>query len=312
MQNERNPGYTAPPAADSRAVTAPPSKFLSAKALVFAAGLLLVLYVLWPAVQPLWTRVRRSPLPGGETRPAGQASAGGGSGETVPERAAPAAVQAESLTLPGGGLREEDGAPPRPGLLMPPAPTLANVAYAGPAPGADALARETSGDRSACESGDMFKCLRMGMRYVAGHGAERNAERGFALINKACAGGIAEACTTQGIMQMSGHGTARDEAAAFELFEKACAAGDMYGCTMQASGYLGDKNTPAEISLGLGLLVKACDAKLPQACSYLGTIYAEGKLAKRDPAAADRLLGRACDLGDKNACQLRQQLLEPK
>jgi TPR repeat protein len=311
MQNESSPEYTAPPAGPGP-LRPPASKsnFSPASMLGFAAALLLALYAFWPALQPLWSPARRAPLPGGETRPVSQASGVQGrvGGEAAPERSVPAAVQAESLTQPGGVPREEDAAPPLPGLLTAPPPTLDNVSYTGPATSPDALAKETSEDRAGCKTGDMLKCLRMGMRYIAGHGVERNAERGFALINKACAGGVAEACTSQGIMQLTGHGTAQDETAAFALFDKACGAGDMYGCTMLASGYLGDKSTPADISRGLGLLGKACDAKLAQACSLLGTIYAEGKLAPRDAAAADRLLGKACGLQNKNACQLQQQL----
>lgn len=313
MQNENNPEYTALPAgADpfkapretgSRAGASPPFNFMPAKTLGFAAALLLALYAFWPALQPLWAPARRAPLPGGEVPPLSQASAAG-----APEHAAPAAVQPENLTPPGGGLREENIAPPLPGLLVAPGPTLENLAYTGPAQSPSSLAKETSEDRADCGTGDMFKCMRLGWRYIAGHGVKKDAERGFTLINRACAGGIAEACTSQGIMQLTGHGTAQDVAAAVALFEKACGAGDMYGCTMQASGYLGENNTPAEISRGLGLLGKACDAKLAQACSLLGTIYAEGKLAPRDPAAADLLLGKACGLRNKNACQLRQQL----
>lgn len=320
MQNDGNPGYTALPAGDdllkepgARAAAVPPFKFTSAKALGSAAGLLLVLYVLWPAVQPLWAPARRGQLPAGGNQSAGQASAGAApeqtSGEAAPERAAPAAaVQPENPIMPGAGAQEEDIVPPRPGLLMAPPPTLANVSYTGPASSPAALTKETSEDRAGCEAGDMFQCLRLGWRYVAGHGVKRDPERGFALINRACAGGIAEACTSQGIMQLSGHGTAKDEASAVALFDKACAAGDMYGCTMQASGYLGENSTPADISRGLGLLGKACDAKLAQACLFLGTIYAEGKLAPRNPAAAGQLLGKACGLNNKNACQLQQQL----
>lgn len=228
MQNERDPGYTALPADDRlaapgaapRAVTAPPFNFTSPKALGSAAGLLLVLYVLWPAVQPLWSPSRRAQLPPGET-PASQAAAG-----AAPEPLAPgsAAAVPESLTPPAAGLQEEDIAPPRPGLLMAPPPTLANVAYTGPAQNPAAIIEETAEDSAGCEAADMFKCLRLGWRYVAGHGVGKDAERGFSLINRACAGGVAEACTSQGLMQFSGYGTAQDAPAAVALFDKACAA----------------------------------------------------------------------------------------
>jgi len=324
MQNERNPGYTAPPAdadllnaarsANAPAVRSPLFNFTPAKALVFAAGLLLALYAFWPALQPLWT-ARRDPLPGDEPRPAGQAQEGGAagevSGETAPERPAPgaaAAVQAESLIQPTGGLPEEGGAPPLPGLLLPPGPTLENLSYTGPAESPAEVAKETSGDKAACKTGDMFKCLRLGLRYDTGYGVKKDIERGFTLINKACAGGVAEACTTQGIMQLSGHGTAKNEGAAVALFAKACAAGDMYGCSMLGSNYIDGGNVPQDIPRGLGLFAKACDAKLAKACAFLGMVYAEGKIAPRDPAQAGLLLGKACELNDKDACQLQQQL----
>ncbi len=325
MQNERNPGYTAPPAdadllkspqsAGAPAVASPLFNFTPAKTLVFAAGLLLVLYALWPLLRPLWTPASHGALPGGENQPASQVSAGvapgGISGEAVLERITPgsaAAVQAESLTPPTRGLSEEDSAPPLPGLLMPPPPTLDNVSYTGPSQNSAELAKETSGDRADCKTGDMFKCLRLGWRYNTGYGVKKNIVRGFTLINKACAGGVAEACTSQGILQSTGHGTAKNESAAVALFDKACAAGDMYGCTMLGSNYIDGAYVPQDISRGLGLFAKACDAKLAQACSLLGTIYAEGKLAPRDTAAADLLLGKACGLQNKNACQLQQQL----
>lgn len=303
MQNENNPGYTAPPAG---AAATPSFNFTYTKVLGFAAGLLLVLYVLWPAVQPLWTSARRGPLDGGEAQPVSQAPEG-----AAPERIAPGsavAVQTESLTPPAGGLREEDIAPPLPGLLMAPPPTLENVAYTGPAQSPAELAKETSGDRAGCKTGDMLKCLRLGWRYTVGYGVKKNGEHGFSLINRACAGGVAEACTSQGIMQSTGHGTAKNESAAAALFDKACAAGDMYGCTMLAGNYIDGAYVPQDIPRGLGLFAKACDAKLGQACSFLGMIYAEGKLAPRDDAQAELLLGKACGLNNKNACQLQQQL----
>jgi len=317
MQNERNPGYTEPPAgadllkaqrrADAGTVTAPPSVFSPVKVLGFAAGLLLVLYALWPA--------SRSPRPGGETRTVSQAPAGGAetviSGEAAPERIAPGSasgVQTENLTPPSGGLREEDDAPPLPGLLIPPPPTLETLSYTGPAQSPALIAKETSKDRADCKRGDMLKCMRLGMRYIAGRGVKKDAERGFSLINKACAGGVAEACTSQGIMQLTGYGTDQDAPAALALFDKACGAGDMYGCSMLGSNYIDGTYVKADIPRGLGLFAKACDAKLAKACYFLGLIYAEGKLVPRDAAQADLLLGKACGLNDKNSCQLQQQL----
>lgn len=308
MNPENGPEYTPPPAgplAERPSPVAPaasPLNFTPAKALGFAAALLLVLYAFWPALQPLLARPRRAPA-AAET-PA--SAAGAVNGEGVP--AAPAPVQAGGLTAPEGGLDRENIVPPRPGLLVAPPTPIDKISYTGPAPSPADLDKDTSEDRAGCDAGDMFKCLRLGFRYIAGHGVKRDAARGFTLLNKACAGGIAEACTSQGMMQLTGNGTARDEAAAFALFEKACGAGDQYGCTMLASGYLGETNTPAEISRSLGLLGKACEGKIAQACTLLGSIYAEGKLAPRDAGAAARLLGKGCGLNDKNACQLRQQL----
>lgn len=313
MQNEeRNPEYIASPGADPRAIPGSRSNNLyPAAALRFAAGLLLAaiaLALLWQAGLLPVTRVGRGPLPGGDVTPGGQASAAG-----LPERApsgSAAGVQAESLTPPGGSAREESLAPPAPGLLMPPPATLDTVSYTGNPLSPGELAKETAEDKAGCEAGDMFKCLRLGGRYVAAHGVERDAERGFSFINKACAGGIAEACTTQGIMQLSGHGTAQDVPAGIALCDKACGAGDMFGCSMLAGIYLEGKYAPADIPRALGLLRKACDAKLAVSCSLLGMIYAEGKGVPRDPAMAERLLGEACGLNDKNACQLQQQLAQ--
>lgn len=314
MQNEKNPGYTPPPAAadlppaprGADAGAAPSSLFNStfAKASGFAAGLLLVLYVLWPLIQPLWAPARRGPLPGDETTPVSQA-------EAAPERiahVAAAPVQAENLTPPTGGFHEEDIVPPLPGLLLPRVLSSQGFSYGGSRKKPAELAKDTAESRADCKEGDMFECLRLGWQYNMGYGVKKDLKRGFSLINKACAGGIAEACTSQGIMQLSGFGTARDETAAYALFDKACGASDMYGCTMLASRDLGDENTPAEISRGLGLLKRACDASLPLACYFLGTIHAEGKVVPRDAAEADRLLGKACDLNNKDACQLLQQL----
>ena len=292
------------PGAAAGAGTTQSFKFTSAGTLGLAAGLLLALYAFWPALQPLWAPARRGTPPAGETPPVSQA-------EAAPERTAPeasAGVPVESVIPPGGGVREESSAPPLPGLLMAPPPSLAELKYTGHQKDPAELAKDTAGSRVDCGKGDMFECLRLGWQYNTGYGVKKDIERGFSLINKACAGGVAEACTSQGIMQMSGHGTAQDETAAFALFDKACAAGDMYGCTMLASRYLGDESTPAEISRGLGLLGKACDAKVAVACSFLGTIYAEGRLAPRNAAEADRLLGKACGLQNKIACQLHQQL----
>ena len=313
MQNEeRDPEYGAPPPADPRAGPAPRFNLSPALALRFAAGSLLAalaLSLLWQAgLLPGTAAKDRGPLPAGEAPPGSQTPAAG-----LPERASPGSageVQADSLTPLSGGLREEDITPPLPGLLVPRPPTLGTISYTGHPLSPEALAKETSEDRAGCEAGDIFKCLRLGARYLAGHGVERDDKRAFSLINRACAGGVAEACTTQGIMQLAGHGTAQDGPAAVALFDKACGAGDMYGCTMLGSSCLDGKYIPADIPRGLGLMQKACDAKLGQACSLLGMFYAEGKFAPRDPAAAERLLGEACELKQKNACQLQQQLAQ--
>lgn len=315
LNEEGNPECAAPPAADQRAV--PGSQFnnlYSAAAFRFAAGLLLAavgLSLLWQAGLLPVKRAGREPLPVGTVPPGGQASPGGAPEQAPPEYGDGAGT--EHLAAASGGAREENLVPPAPGLLMPQLPTLKTITYTGPSNAGPAeVAKETAEDRAGCAAGDMFKCLRLGGRYVAAYGVERDAERGFSLINRACAGGIAEACTTQGIMQLSGHGTARDVPAGVALCDKACAAGDMYGCSMLAGIYLEGRHAPADIPRGLGLLRRACAAKLAVSCSLLGMIYAEGKGVPRDPAAAERLLGEACGLNDKNACQLQQQLAQKR
>ncbi|OGS10800.1 MAG: hypothetical protein A2234_02360 [Elusimicrobia bacterium RIFOXYA2_FULL_58_8] len=307
MQNEESdPRYTvppdgpdrltAPPGADSRTaatfnLTAIPAPFL-------AAGLLLVtivLYLFWPAARPP------------ETAVSSQASS-----NSQPKPPAPVSgdeLQPGNLTPPVVGLMEESLAPPLPGLLMPQL-TLESVSYTGPDPGAEALDKETEEDRAGCNTGDMLKCMRLGGRYFAGHGVERNPERAFPLINKACAGGIAEACTMQGVMQTSGYGTALNIPAGIKLYHKTCGAGDMMGCTMLGITYLDGKYVPQDVPRGLELIQKACYARIAAACSALGMLYAKGNGVPLDTAEAERLLNLACGLNEKNACQLYRQQVQ--
>ncbi|HBA62098.1 MAG TPA: hypothetical protein DCZ92_15040 [Elusimicrobia bacterium] len=309
-----NPEYAPPPqGAAPRAAQASQTNFQTI-ALILAAFLLLAalaLYLLWRSVLQPWLQARNGgPLAGEELAAVSRAAQ-----ESAPLPVPPdygAGAPGGHLTPANGTGQEEDLAPPAPGLLMAPV-SLNTVSYTGPALAPAALRKEVAEDRAGCKAGDMFKCLRLGGRYLAGHGVERDAGRAFPLINKACAGGIAEACTTQGILQMSGHGTAQDIPAGIALCDKACAAGDMYGCSMLGGLYLEGTYMPADPARAVKLLDTACSAKLGAACMLLGTLYAEGKGGlPPDPAKAEQLLDEACGLNEKNACQLHQQLVQKR
>ncbi|MCX5793574.1 MAG: hypothetical protein NTY45_15345 [Elusimicrobia bacterium] len=315
MPNEdNNPEYGAPPPAGGSLTEPRGAAPRAAPGLRLAVCLLLgaaALYLFRPAGLPPGTAAVRVPPPGEGSAPGVQVPPG------APERAAPLAaggIQAESLTPPRGVPPEENFAPPAAGLLVPLRPFDPGALLEKPAETYQlaALAKETAEDRAGCKAGDMFKCLRLGGRYYAGHGVAKDDERAFSLINKACAGGVAEACTTQGFMQTLGHGTAQDVPAGIALYEKACSAGDMFGCSLLGSVYLEGRFAPADPPRAVGLFRKACGAKVAVACSVLGMLYSEGRGVPRDPAEAERLLGIACELNDKNSCQLREQLVNSR
>lgn len=284
---------------------APSSAVSPSAALTIAACLVLVLCALYffrrTAAQPELPLAAEGPAPAADV-PAAPV-------QTAPEYSGGAPT--DHLTGATGLAQEENIRPPATGLLVAPS-SLETITYNGPAPAPEVIAKDTAEDKAGCKAGDMFKCLRLGGRYMSGYGVERDGVRAFGLINRACAGGIAEACTAQGIMQMSGYGTPKDPAAGLALQEKTCASGDMLGCTALGSLYIDGVLVPADIPRGMGYISKACDAKLGVGCLTLGLLFNDGKAVPRDPAQAEYLLGRACELGEKKGCLLQQQLVQKR
>jgi len=84
----------------------------------------------------------------------------------------------------------------------------------------------------ACDGGDGFACLNVGIEYEVGGsgGIKQDYSRAVVLYSRSCNAGNAIGCQDLGSLYHRGLGIARDDPRAEELFSKACKLGATGGC----------------------------------------------------------------------------------
>jgi TPR repeat protein len=85
----------------------------------------------------------------------------------------------------------------------------------------------------ACDGGDGFACLNVGIEYEVGGsgGIKQDYSRAAVIYSRSCNAGNAIGCQRLGSLYHRGLGVARDDSRAEELFSKACKLGAAGGCT---------------------------------------------------------------------------------
>ena len=85
----------------------------------------------------------------------------------------------------------------------------------------------------ACDGGDGFACLNVGIEYEVGGsgGIKQDYSRAAVIYSRSCNAGNAIGCQCLGSLYHRGLGVARDDSHAEELYSKACKLGAAGGCT---------------------------------------------------------------------------------
>ena len=158
----------------------------------------------------------------------------------------------------------------------------------------------------ACSLGDGRACGFAGRLWLDGHGVERDAERGIALLLRACDGGLAPSCTLaarrltetadDGIQGASALRTRAD-------LEGSCWMGQADACYRAGLlFYFGRDAFPRDRSLAAQAYGHGCDLGDSRACNNLGDALAYGDGIPRDVDRAAGLFDKACHLGEALGC----------
>ncbi|MFN0262327.1 tetratricopeptide repeat protein [Tepidamorphus sp. 3E244] len=153
----------------------------------------------------------------------------------------------------------------------------------------------------AAANGHVPAQAQLGLMLIAGEGTDRDAAKGFALVEAAAARQDPFSIAMLGELTMRGIATARDESEAKTLFHKAAALGSPIG--MQRLGEtLSAQNGGAEVDAdALDWLNKAVSAGAPTAHYTIGTFHRDGRVVEKNPSTALSHFRLAAMAGDARA-----------
>lgn len=176
-----------------------------------------------------------------------------------------------------------------------------------------ALAERTS----ACQRGELERCLELGEAYETGQGVGHDPARAGQLYARACFGGLTRECGKAFVLNAAacrdgelrscfyvaqnywtGLGAASDETLAVASATRACEGGDAEACEL-AAGY-SVKRAPVR---AIALFTRACEGGAMKGCNTLGWLHSDGQYGlPKDEARGFALHIRACDGGAGEGC----------
>ena len=138
----------------------------------------------------------------------------------------------------------------------------------------------------AATHGHMAAQAQLGLMLIAGEGASRDVERGFALVKGAADAGDPFAVAMLGELTMHGIGAAKDEPQGLQFYRKAAQAGSPIGMQRLAEALADGLGAARDDGAALDWLNKAVGAGAPTAHYMLGVFYRDGRIVKKDATAA--------------------------
>lgn len=163
--------------------------------------------------------------------------------------------------------------------------------------------------KKQCESIDSGSCLTLGLMYLMGsNGKEKNPEKGLILLEQSCRKNSAKGCHFTGEIYYSGDVAKEDDIPkAVKYYNKACDLGEGMSCfNLGVIYYFPNENKKISTNYpeAKRLFSLACDLKYVKGCRNLGVAYSR----ENNSNMAMLSFKRACDLGDKEACNIHEQL----
>ncbi len=193
---------------------------------------------------------------------------------------------------------------------------------------------------SACESGSLESCARLGKMYTIGDGVKLDEVKARTLYERACGVGevssekalgewstraektgcvegkcVAHACTSLANLYVQGKGGAlKSERAATALFKRTCRVGheDMTRGAVGCIGLGEQRDRAGEIDAARDYYNTACDDGLNAGCVALASVLERGGARGewRDEKRARELYDKACKGGDLKGCTLLGRMVE--
>ena len=166
------------------------------------------------------------------------------------------------------------------------------------------VSRATPLYKQACEGGESWACVNLGVMYEKGRGgAPQDEPRAVVLYKKACEAGVAQGCGNLGAMYTRGRGSLpKDEARGAALYKQACEGGSALGCGNLGTMYDRGVGVPKDGPRAAALYKQACDGKDARGCTNLGLLHALGEGAPKDASKAVALYEQGCEGGDAEGC----------